>query len=104
MLASLGRTYAVTGRTRDAQRVLAQLQERAKTHYVSPFFLALIYTGLHDDPHALDALDEAYQQHDWVLVWMSVSLALDPLRSEPRFTDLLRRLNYPGGQAAFPTG
>lgn len=104
VLASLGRTYAVTGRTRDAQRVLAQLQERAKTHYVSPFFLALIYTGLHDDPHALDALDEAYQQHDWVLVWMSVSLALDPLRSQPRFTDLLRRLNYPGGQAAFPTG
>ena len=97
VLASLGHAYAVTGRARDAQRVLAQLQERAKTRYVSPFFLALVYTGLHDHQRALDALDEAYKQHDWVLVWINVSITLDPLRSQPRFADLLRRLNYPRG-------
>jgi tetratricopeptide (TPR) repeat protein len=95
VLASLGHTYAVTGRTRDAELVLTELHQRAKTKYVSPFYSALIYAGLQDKQRALDALDDAYAHHDWVLLWINVGLMMEPLRSEPRFVDLLRRLNLP---------
>jgi TolB-like protein/DNA-binding winged helix-turn-helix (wHTH) protein/Tfp pilus assembly protein PilF len=95
VLASLGHVYAVTGRTRDAERIIAQLRERAKTQYVSPYFLSSIYAGLHEDQRALDALDEAYTKHDWVLLWLNVGRTMDPLRSQPRFVNLERRLNFP---------
>jgi hypothetical protein len=41
---------------------------------------------------ALDALDNAYQQHDVMLVWLGVDPRLDPVRGEQRYFDLLRRI------------
>lgn len=95
VLASLGHAYAAIGRTREADDILAELRRRGKSRYVSPFYSALIYAGLHHNQRALDALDEAYAHHDWVLLWINVGLMMEPLRSEPRFLDLLQRLNLP---------
>jgi hypothetical protein len=71
------------------------LQERAERHYVSPFFLATVYVGLNENERALDSLDAAYAHHDWVLLWVNLAHSLDPLRSQPRFVDLLQRLKFP---------
>lgn len=98
VLSSLAHAYAKAGRLTDAKKALHQLQERAKKHYVSPFFLATVYVGLNENEHALDSLDAAYAHHDWVLLWASVGHSLDPLRSQPRFVELLQRLRLPGGQ------
>ncbi len=95
VLSSLAHAYASAGRYADAKRVLDRLQEHAAKNYVSPYFLATVYAGLKEDERALDSLDAAYAHHDWVLLWVNVGHALDPLRTQPRFVDLLRRLKLP---------
>jgi tetratricopeptide (TPR) repeat protein len=92
VLSSLAHAYASAGRQTDAKRVLHQLQERAKKRYVSPFFLATVFVGLNENERAMDSLDAAYAHHDWVLLWVNVGHSLEPLRSQPRFVDLLHRL------------
>lgn len=99
VLASLGHAYAMAGRPRDAHRMILKLQRRAEQRYVSPMFFAIVYIGLGENNLALDALDQAYANHDWVLVWLKVGIKFDPLRSQPRFIDLLRHLNLPGRSA-----
>ncbi len=88
VLGSLGHAYASAGRVQDARKVLRELQERAKTQYVSPYFLAMIYVGLGEKRHAMDALDDAYRKHDWVLVWLSVAHMMQPLHADPQFIEL----------------
>jgi|SRR5579864_367853 len=95
VISGLAHAYASAGRRKDAKRALHQLQARAEKHYVSPFFLATVYVGLKENERALDSLDAAYAHHDWVLLWVNVGHSLDPLRSQPRFVDLLQRLKFP---------
>jgi hypothetical protein len=54
--------------------------------------MALAYTGVEDTPAALDELYKAYEQRDVILVWLGTEPRLDPLRGEPRFAELLRRI------------
>lgn len=95
VLAALGHAYGVGGRRDDALRILRTLEERSRTTYVPPFLLSAIYLALGDRNRTLDLLEQAYREHDWGLVWMKVAPKLDPLRSEPRFTELLRRMKFP---------
>jgi TolB-like protein/Tfp pilus assembly protein PilF len=91
----LAHAYATAGRRADAERVLAQLERQVAAKQVSSYFLVRIYVALHQDDRALDALEQAYAEHHWGLVRIAVVRILDPLRGNPRFTDLLRRMNLP---------
>jgi TolB-like protein/Flp pilus assembly protein TadD len=91
-LASLVHILAAAGRKEEAGDLLAKLEERAREHHVSPFWLALAYTGAGQTSAALDELYKAYEQHDVILVWLGTEPRLDALRTEPRFTELLRRI------------
>ena len=95
MLADLGYAYAVVGRKAEAAKVLDELQELSRRRYVGPSHIALIYTGLAERDRALDWLEKAYKEHDTELVFLKVDPRFDPLRSDPRFQDLLRRMNFP---------
>jgi TolB-like protein/Flp pilus assembly protein TadD len=88
----LGYMYAVTGRRGDAERILAGLNERSHHEYVTAYSRAFIYLGLGDKEQALTWLEQAYEERDWGLRDIKVDPFLDPLRSEPRFKNLLRRL------------
>ena len=94
-LAYLGYVYGRANQQRDALEVLAQLQERAKDEHVSPFGFAMVHLGLCQHDKALTFFEEAYQQHDPWLITLKASHELDPLRSEPRFQNLLRQMNFP---------
>ncbi len=92
ILAALGRAYAVSGKRGEAQKVLEELKELSQRRYVSPYLMAIIYTGLRKKDQAFEWLEEAYQDRsDW-LAWLKVDPRLDSLRSDPRFTDLLGRV------------
>jgi hypothetical protein len=58
--------------------------------------LAVIYLGLGDKEKALSALDRAYAAHDLQLRYLGVDPHYDPLRSEPRFQELIRKVGLPG--------
>jgi tetratricopeptide (TPR) repeat protein len=95
LMGMLGFTYGLAGRTGEAQKVLAELQDLAQKAYVSPFQFARIYIGLGEIDRALDWLETAVEEHDSMVFLLPVLPLPDPLRSHPRFHALLRKMNLP---------
>jgi eukaryotic-like serine/threonine-protein kinase len=91
--AELAHTYAVSGQRAEAQKVIDKLQELAQRRYVSSYQIAATYAGLGEKDRAFAWLEKAYDERsDW-LVNLKVEQRFDGLRSDPRFADLLRRVN-----------
>jgi len=91
-LGFLGYAYGVGGRRQDAERVLDQLQEQSSQGYVSAYSRAFVYLGLGSKENAFGWLERAYQARD-PGHFLKVNPLFDPLRDDPRFTDLLRRMH-----------
>jgi TolB-like protein/Flp pilus assembly protein TadD len=89
----LGYGYAVTGRRAEAQKVLDQLNDLVKKKYVSPIVRVRIYAGLGAKDKAFEWLERGYEDRSISLIALKVDPEYDPLRSNPRFADLLRRMN-----------
>lgn len=92
--ADLGQLYAMTGNPVKARAILLEL-ERAESQsptYESAFMRAVLYASLGDKDSAFRALDTACAQKLSRAIWMRVDPDLDPLRSDPRFDALLRRV------------
>ena len=94
-VAALGHAYAAAGKRNEALRILADLNERRKTAYVSPYDIAVIHVALGEKDQAFEWLEKAYQERAAPIVVLKVDPRLDPLRSDPRFQGLLRRMNFP---------
>jgi serine/threonine protein kinase/tetratricopeptide (TPR) repeat protein len=93
--ARLGRAYALAGRKDAALQMLRELSELATKRYVSPFQFAMVSTAMGDNDQAFRWLEKAYRDRDTWLAWCKVDPMLDSLRDDPRFQDLLRRMNFP---------
>ena len=92
VLAVLGHAYAASGRQDEAQEILAELNEMSKNSYVSPYDLAVLYIGLGDKNRALQQLDKAYADRAGWIINLKVEPILDPIRTDPRFAELVRRM------------
>lgn len=91
--AQLAYAYAVSARRPEATRILDQLLVPGDDHYAPPFHVAMSYVGLGDADEAFRWLERAYEEQDpWLSVDSNVAQAFEPLRSDPRFTQLVRRL------------
>jgi serine/threonine protein kinase/Flp pilus assembly protein TadD len=90
----LGYASGMSGDRTRAMAILATLKEASPHGEVAPFSLALLYLGLGDRSRALDYLEQAYAANSQQLVWLKVDRIYDPLRSEPRFMALMKRLNF----------
>lgn len=95
ILGLLGHADAVSGRRGEALKILKELREVGAHGYVSPYDLALVYTGLGDKENAINQLNRAFEERAGWIIAIKVEPMFDPLRSDPRFADLQRRLNYP---------
>jgi tetratricopeptide (TPR) repeat protein len=91
----LGHAYGRAGKSAEARKVLNEVIEESKRRYVSWFDIAAIYAGLDEKDQAFACLEKAYEQHDARLVYLKLVPLLDPLRSDPRFQGLLRRIGLP---------
>jgi tetratricopeptide (TPR) repeat protein len=91
-LGTLGEAYGAAGRRAEAQKLLDELTLMARERYVSPHAFVHIYIGLREKDKAFEWLDKSYLEHSNSLVWLGVSPLFDPLRSDPRFDNLLRRV------------
>ena len=92
-VAALGHTYALAGQRGEALKILDQLQEPAAPMPPSPFHIALVHLGLGNNDSAFHWLEEAYRERTLQLIYLKAGPKFDRLRSDPRFDDLLRRLN-----------
>jgi serine/threonine-protein kinase len=91
--AYLGNVYARAGKPEQGRKALAELQERAKREHVSNYGFALIHAGLGEKDQAFAALQKSFDARDEYAISINVDPMVDSLRSDPRFADLLRRLN-----------
>ena len=100
----LAYAYGASGDRAGAMAELEDLKKRSLRGSVRPFNLALVYLGLGDRARALDYLEKAYAADCQWLGWLRNDRIFDPLRSEPRFAALLKKLNSksePGVNRAF---
>ena len=88
----LGYAYAVAGRKSEALKTLAELQALAGRKYVPPHSFAYIYAGLGDKERAFEWLEKGYTGRDDSLTRLKTEPLFDSLRSDPRYTDLMRRV------------
>ena len=91
---ALGRAYALSGRTKDAHLLLAELDNLARSRYVSPYGRVLIYLGLGDDK-VFDWLERSCNERAGWLMYLATDPRFDPLRMDARFHSLLERLGLP---------
>jgi hypothetical protein len=89
-LADVGVAEAALGRKAEALKILGELKSQSE---VDPLDMASLLLSLGDKDQAIQQLETAYQDHRPSLVSINVYPLLDPLRSDPRFRDLLRRMN-----------
>jgi TolB-like protein/tetratricopeptide (TPR) repeat protein len=91
-LGHLGNTYARAGQVDAARKTILQLEDHVRTEGVGRYEIALVYSGLGQKQEAFKWLEEAFNAHDVGLVYLKIDPCLDPLRSDPHFDDLLRRV------------
>ena len=92
VVALTGRLYAVTGKRTEALGTIAQLKSMATERYVPDYSIALVYAALGDKDQAFSLLEKSYQDHTVDMLTLYYDPLIDNLRSDPRFTDLQRRV------------
>lgn len=91
----LVRAYAHAGRRTEALRLLDELKRRQQTGYIPSAALVNAYLGLGDYEQTFSWLERAYKEHSPILQYIKVHPFFDPLRGDPRFADLVRRVGLP---------
>jgi DNA-binding winged helix-turn-helix (wHTH) protein/TolB-like protein/tetratricopeptide (TPR) repeat protein len=91
--ALLAYAYGVAGKRNEARQLLEELQHVAKEKYVSPFPVAATYVGLGETDKAFEMLEKAYAERSWAMGMLKVNPIFDPIRSDQRYIELLRRMN-----------
>lgn len=91
-----GFVYALSGRRQEAEVILKELIERARSSDSIYYSIAMVDTALGETDKAFEWLNRAYQARSAPLYLVNAELKFDPLRKDPRFEDLLRRMKFPG--------
>jgi hypothetical protein len=91
-LLAQARAHALKVERREAQQKIDELKSLSKQHYVSPYLIAIVCVTLAEHDQAFEWLEQAFVERDPYLIYLKVEPALDPLRSDVRFADLLRRI------------
>src|SRR5262249_32313669 len=88
-------SYAKQGRRSDAEAAISKLREVEKTEPIEPFTFAEIYLGLGDKDRAIAELEKDFVERGYYMSYLRVDPLLDPLRDDPRFTSLMKRVGLP---------
>ena len=94
-MSNLARAYAVAGNRAAARKLLGELQQASKRIYVSPISFAQVHLGLGEKDQVFAWLEKAFTERTGQLLNMTIDPGSDPLRADPRFQDLLQRMNFP---------
>ena len=97
--ALLAYAYAQGGQRREALEAFAKLNQLSRRRYVAPYWMAVAWIGLGDRDKAMNSLNEAYRIRSSHLATIQRDPLLDPLRSDPRFQELLHKVGFPAGPA-----
>jgi TolB-like protein/tetratricopeptide (TPR) repeat protein len=93
-LARLGFAYGRGGRTSEAKAILTRFREESKRRYIPAHHFAFLHLGLDDNDSFFAAMEKSWQERSDYLPYLNVEPPFDTVRDDPRFHDLLRRLNF----------
>jgi Tfp pilus assembly protein PilF len=93
-MAQLGVAYALSGDRARARKVLDELKNPSRP-YLPAYSIAMVYAGLADKEQTISWLKKGYEERNDDLVYMKIEPVLDPMRSDPRFQDLIRGVDFP---------
>ncbi|HEX4807471.1 MAG TPA: tetratricopeptide repeat protein [Bryobacteraceae bacterium] len=92
VLANIARTYALSGRPAEARKLLRELKDSAKKHYVPAMYIAAIYGALGEREQSLVWIQRAYDERSDYMVYLKTEPSVDVFRSNPKFEVLLKRI------------
>lgn len=92
-VSGLGYALAISGRRDEAQRLIEELDQLAREHYVPASFAAMVDGALGNHDRAFERLETAYEERDSHLLNLEQPF-FDPIRSDPRFDVLLRKVGF----------
>jgi serine/threonine protein kinase/Tfp pilus assembly protein PilF len=93
-MVQLGIAYALSGDHARAREVLSKLKNHSQP-YLRAYNIAMLYAGLADKEQTIFWLQKGYEQRDDDMIYMKIEPVFDPIRSDPRFQDLIRRVGFP---------
>jgi tetratricopeptide (TPR) repeat protein len=93
-IALIAYSQAKSGATGEARAVLDELSKLSDKRYVPPYSFALIYNALGERARALDYLEKGFAEKDVRMVFLKVEPKWNNLRNEPRFIELMKRMNF----------
>ena len=82
----------MSGKRAEALKLADDLENQSQKRYVSPMWMADLYVSLGDKDRAFEWLERGYQEHDVNTPWLKMCPRCDPLRPDPRFASLVRRM------------
>ena len=94
-VAYLGHVLGLTGNRAEATTLLRTLLERQQSRYIDPSLIACVYIGLGEKNQAFQWLDKAYEVRSNLLEYLLIDPLYDPIRSDSRFTALVKKIGLP---------
>jgi serine/threonine-protein kinase len=95
ILSSLAHAQARFGQPAQARQTLATMNGDSRKVYIPSYYFALIHAGLGENDHAFEWLERAFRERSTVLTYLRLDARFAPLRSDPRYADLVRRIGFP---------
>jgi serine/threonine protein kinase/tetratricopeptide (TPR) repeat protein len=92
VLMELGYAYALDGQKGEAQKIIDTLKERSSREYIDPALIGLVYIALDEKDAAFSWLAKAFDARSGWMIWLKVDPKFDPLRSDARFNELMKRV------------
>ena len=93
--AELARAYALAGKRDEALKIIEELKKLSERKHVASTVIASIYIALGDQDRAFVFLNKAFDERDFILILLKTEPMFDPLRSDPRFAELVHRVGLP---------
>jgi len=91
----LGHALGLAGEYKPAKQMADFYQVQAKDHYLPPVQRAFIHIGIGEHDEALKLLEQAYDEHSWFLAFIQAEPWYDPLRKDPRFDRIIKKMSFP---------
>ncbi len=95
-LRTLAIAYVATNQSEKAEEILMNLEKNSEVEYVSPVGIAAVCAALHKIDKAFEWLEKSYEERSIWLIWLESEVDFAPLRNDPRFMDLVRRVKGSG--------
>ena len=92
--AGLAYAYALSGNKKAALQIIEELKQRSHKSYISPVLFAVVYIGLNEKEQAFEWLEKGFAERDSFLTSLKVEPIFDPLRSDSRYSELIRRIGF----------